>query len=85
MIPRAATHIIEPFYPDELQRLLRLCVCVLKIGGGMRIVVANLANTIVAFQKNVTTGLMTPSRAISIPWAEEFPISFFATASIEPP
>jgi len=46
-----STHMIEPFYPDELERLLRVCVRVLKTGGGMRIVVASLANTIVAFQE----------------------------------
>ena len=47
-----STHMIEHLYPDELEKLLRECVRVLKTGGGMRIVVPNLSSAITAFQQN---------------------------------
>jgi predicted SAM-dependent methyltransferase len=46
------THMIEHFYPDELEMLLRECARVLKAGGGMRIIAPSLPNAIVAFQQN---------------------------------
>lgn len=46
-----STHMIEHLYPDELEKLLRECVRVLKTGGGMRIVVPNLSSAIAAFQQ----------------------------------
>jgi predicted SAM-dependent methyltransferase len=46
-----STHMIEHLYPDELEKLLRECVRVLKAGGGMRIVVPNLSSAITAFQQ----------------------------------
>jgi len=47
-----SAHMIEHLYPDELERLLRDCVRVLKAGGGMRIIVPSLSNAILAFQQN---------------------------------
>ena len=44
-----ATHMFEHFYPDELNRLLRECVRVLKPGGGVRLIVPNLASAIAAY------------------------------------
>ncbi len=46
-----STHMIEHFYPDELEKLLRECVRVLKPGGGMRLVVPNLQSAIAAYQQ----------------------------------
>lgn len=46
-----STHMIEHFYPDELQKLLRECYRVLKARGGIRLVVPNLKNAIVAYQQ----------------------------------
>jgi predicted SAM-dependent methyltransferase len=45
-----STHMIEHFYPDELEKLLRECCRVLKPGAGIRIVVPSLSNAIAAFQ-----------------------------------
>jgi predicted SAM-dependent methyltransferase len=42
---------IEHFYPDELQQLLRECFRVLKLGGGLRLVVPSLTSAIVAYQQ----------------------------------
>jgi SAM-dependent methyltransferase len=47
-----STHMIEHFYPDEVEKLLRDCARVLKAGGGMRIIVPSLSNAILAFQQN---------------------------------
>jgi predicted SAM-dependent methyltransferase len=47
-----SAHMIEHLYPDELERLLRECVRVLKAEGGMRIIVPSLSNAILAFQQN---------------------------------
>ena len=44
-----STHMFEHFYPDELQLLLRECQRVLKPGGGMRLIVPNLASAISAY------------------------------------
>jgi predicted SAM-dependent methyltransferase len=44
-----STHMLEHFYADELDRLVRECVRALKTGGGMRIVVPNLASAVVAY------------------------------------
>ncbi len=46
-----ATHMFEHFYPDELNRLLRECVRVLKNDGGIRIIVPNLASAITAYSQ----------------------------------
>lgn len=46
-----STHMIEHFYPDELQQLLRECARVLKPEGGLRLVVPNLKNAIIAYQQ----------------------------------
>jgi SAM-dependent methyltransferase len=46
-----STHMIEHLYPDELDKLLRECLRVLKTGGGIRIIVPSLSNAIVAFQE----------------------------------
>jgi SAM-dependent methyltransferase len=47
-----SAHMIEHLYPDELERLLRDCVRVLRLAGGMRIIVPSLSNAILAFQQN---------------------------------
>jgi predicted SAM-dependent methyltransferase len=46
-----STHMIEHFYPDELQQLLRECVRVLRPQGGLRLVVPSLKNAIEAYQQ----------------------------------
>ncbi len=46
-----STHMIEHFYPDELEQLLRECKRVLKPGGGLRLVVPSLRNAISAYQQ----------------------------------
>jgi SAM-dependent methyltransferase len=46
-----STHMFEHFYPDELQRLLRECVRVLKPEGGIRLVVPNLNSAIAAYSQ----------------------------------
>jgi SAM-dependent methyltransferase len=46
-----STHMIEHFYPDELQRLLAECNRVLKPGGGLRLVVPSLKNAIMAYEQ----------------------------------
>lgn len=46
-----STHMIEHFYPDELQQLLRECRRVLKPQGGLRLVVPSLTNAIAAYQQ----------------------------------
>jgi len=47
-----STHMFEHFYPDELQLLLRECLRVLKPGGGIRLIVPNLASAIFAYSRN---------------------------------
>ena len=44
-----STHMFEHFYPDELKRLLRECVRVLKPGGGIRLIVPSLESAIAAY------------------------------------
>jgi prepilin-type processing-associated H-X9-DG protein len=46
-----STHMFEHFYPDELQLLLRECLRVLKPGGGIRLIVPNLASAISAYSQ----------------------------------
>jgi predicted SAM-dependent methyltransferase len=46
-----ATHMFEHFYPDELNRLLRESVRVLKNDGGIRLIVPNLASAITAYSQ----------------------------------
>lgn len=46
-----STHMFEHFYPDELQLLLGDCQRVLKPGGGMRLIVPNLASAISAYSR----------------------------------
>ncbi len=46
-----STHMIEHFYPDELNHLLRECRRVLKDEGGLRLVVPSLKNAITAYQQ----------------------------------
>jgi predicted SAM-dependent methyltransferase len=43
------THMFEHFYPDELLRLLKQCLRVLRPGGGIRLVVPSLASAIAAY------------------------------------
>ncbi len=50
-----STHMFEHFYPDELQRLLGECMRVLKGGGGMRLIVPNLASAISAYSQKQST------------------------------
>src|SRR5271170_602375 len=38
-----SSHVFEHFYPDELERLIAACHRVLRPGGGMRIVVPDMA------------------------------------------
>ena len=47
-----STHMFEHFYPDELNRLLRDCLRVLKPGGGIRLIVPNLESAISAYRQN---------------------------------
>lgn len=47
-----STHMFEHFYSDELDRLLRECLRVLKPGGGMRLLVPNLESAIKAYNEN---------------------------------
>jgi predicted SAM-dependent methyltransferase len=46
-----STHMFEHFYPDELKRLLRECVRVLKTDGGIRLVVPSLESAIAAYSQ----------------------------------
>jgi SAM-dependent methyltransferase len=46
-----STHMIEHFYPDELEHLFRECGRVLKPEGGIRLVVPSLKNAITAYQQ----------------------------------
>ncbi len=45
------THMLEHFFPDELQRVLRECHRALKPGGGARFVVPSLTNAIQAYSE----------------------------------
>lgn len=45
------THMLEHFFPDELQRLLGECYRVLHPGGGMRIIVPSLRTAIEAYNR----------------------------------
>lgn len=45
------THMLEHFFPDELQRLLAECYRVLRLGGGMRIIVPSLRTAIEAYNR----------------------------------
>ncbi|HUK25553.1 MAG TPA: methyltransferase domain-containing protein [Terriglobales bacterium] len=47
-----STHMVEHFFPDELQRFFCECARVLKPGGGMRLVVPSLRNAITAYYQN---------------------------------
>jgi predicted SAM-dependent methyltransferase len=58
------THMLEHLYSDELEHLLKECRRVLKPGGGMRIIVPNLASAIRAFQEN------------SVGWFGSYPHNF---------
>lgn len=44
-----ATHMLEHFYPDELQSLLKEFMRVLKQGGGVRLIVPSLSSAIAAY------------------------------------
>jgi predicted SAM-dependent methyltransferase len=46
-----STHMFEHFYPDELRLLLEECQRVLKPGGGIRLIVPNLASAISAYSQ----------------------------------
>lgn len=46
-----STHMFEHFFPDELQRLLKECLRVLKPGGGIRLVVPSLSSAILAYSQ----------------------------------
>lgn len=59
-----STHVFEHFYGDELQRLLGECFRVLKPGAGIRLIVPNLANAIVAYSQERSD------------WFSNFPQSF---------
>ena len=45
------THVLEHFYPDELQALLREFARVLKRGGGVRLIVPSLSSAIAAYSE----------------------------------
>jgi predicted SAM-dependent methyltransferase len=47
-----STHMVEHFFPDELERLFLECFRVLRSGGGLRLVVPSLRNAIIAYQEN---------------------------------
>ncbi|MGH9510679.1 MAG: class I SAM-dependent methyltransferase [Terriglobales bacterium] len=47
-----STHMIEHFFPDELDRLFQECFRVLKVGGGLRLIVPSLSNAILAYREN---------------------------------
>lgn len=47
-----STHMVEHFYPDELERLLAEGFRVLKSGAGLRLVVPSLKSAILAYQEN---------------------------------
>lgn len=47
-----STHMVEHFYPDELESLLAECVRVLRPGGGMRLIVPSLRSAIAAYELN---------------------------------
>ena len=47
-----STHMIEHFFPDELERLVAECVRTLKPGAGLRLVVPSLQSAIRAYQEN---------------------------------
>lgn len=59
-----STHMLEHLYPDELEELLSECVRVLKPGGGLRIVVPNLASAVEAYRQRREG------------WFESWPLSF---------
>lgn len=44
-----SSHVFEHFYPDELERLIAACHRVLRPGGGMRIVVPDMAAAVRAY------------------------------------
>lgn len=44
-----ATHVLEHFFPDELQSLVREFARVLKRGGGVRLIVPSLSSAIAAY------------------------------------
>lgn len=46
-----STHMIEHFYPDELEQFLRECGRVLRAGAGLRLIVPSLKNAITAYQQ----------------------------------
>jgi predicted SAM-dependent methyltransferase len=46
-----STHMVEHFYPDELLHILRECFRVAKSGAGVRLIVPNLRNAIIAFEQ----------------------------------
>jgi len=46
-----STHMVEHFYPDELLRILRECFRVAKSGAGVRLIVPNLRNAIIAYEQ----------------------------------
>src|ERR1051325_6368434 len=45
------THMLEHFFPDELERFVRECFRVLQPGGGIRIIVPSLSNAIRAYEQ----------------------------------
>ena len=47
-----STHMIEHFFPDELEQLFAECVRTLKPGAGLRLVVPSLQSAIRAYQEN---------------------------------
>jgi predicted SAM-dependent methyltransferase len=47
-----STHMFEHFYPDELDVLLRESMRVLKVGGGVRLIVPNLESAIQAYSQS---------------------------------
>lgn len=59
-----STHMMEHFYPDELEHLLLECLRVLKPGAGVRLIVPNLRSAIVAYHQNRSD------------WFDSFPRSY---------
>jgi predicted SAM-dependent methyltransferase len=70
-----STHMLEHFYPDELEQLLRECLRVLNPGGGVRFILPSLRNAILATNRNGTLGSIL-FHVISIRWEAVFPTSY---------
>jgi SAM-dependent methyltransferase len=59
-----STHVFEHFYGDELQRLLKECLRVLRADAGVRLIVPSLTNAIIAYREERAG------------WFSDFPLRF---------